>query len=242
MNSTLIKDRHVVMDKHRQIIMALRVASILVSLFNVAVLAHQKLKDSVFKYLLVIAVIDAVYFFLIYLLGILTAICVSGGDSTSQCAPDVYYIFLVLFVFLSDFLTSSLALTNILLEIFLTLQRSLIIANHARGWLKDATVLKSGTVLFLVSLGCYAPMLLIKKVELAVIASTNSTTPSFDYRLVKSEFGKSKLAAGYQVVINSLRIVLVCGVLFVLNVIVTRRFRDYLKKKNDLKHIKCNRV
>jgi hypothetical protein len=233
-NNSTAKDRQVVMIKYEEIIISLRVASFLVSLLNVTVLANSKFKDSLYRYLLVIAIVDSLYLCVILFLGVMKAMSLQ-----SQCGPGFYYAFLVLFILLSDFLTSALALLNILLEIFLTLQRNVIISNR-ETWLKNVPVSKTCSVSFLISIGCYFPVLFMKKVELTEIrAVENNATPIFDYRMVKSEFGKSKFAAVFQIAINALRIVLVCGVLLVLNLAVTRKFRAYLKKKNTLKDIKC---
>jgi hypothetical protein len=233
--------RNSVTEKHKQILMALRAFGILASLLNVSVLVNPKLKDTIFKYLLVIAIVDTTYSLMIYLLGFLNSLCFPLRHEI--CGPTFLFTFRVLFIFMSDFLTSSLAFVNILLEIFLTLQRVLMITN-TRSALRDAGVARVCWTLFFVSLLFYFPFLFMNKVER--VAPTSSLSPmmsgssssGYEYQRVKSEFGNSTPAFWFQTTVNVIRICLVLVVLPILNCVAIIKFRAYFQRKYRVKKIR----
>jgi hypothetical protein len=237
--------RKIATDRQRQIAQMLRMAGILASLMNVLVLVNPKLKESLFRYLLVMAIVDMFYSLMVFTLGFMSSLCL---PSTSEmCGPNLYLTFLVMFILMSDFLTSSLALMNILLEIFLTTQRMLMITNK-KSALRNASVTRVCWTLFGVSLLLYFPFLFMNKIEPAMPVSgvfTNTTLKvninqnRYNYRRVKSQFGDSEFAFWFTVTVNGIRIFLVVGVLFVLNCVAVFKFHSYFYRKYAIKERSC---
>ena len=87
----------------------------------------------------------------------------------------------------------------------------------------------------IISLVTYLPVLTMNHIEL--VSVNNNRT---DYRLKKTEFGKSNAAKIYLIVLNSFRISLVIVVLSVLNWIAIYKFCAYLKRKVGMKALNSN--
>jgi hypothetical protein len=223
-----------VTEKHKHILMVLRGFGVLTGFLNVSVLVNPKLKDPLFKYLLVISIVDTTYSLMIYFLSFLNSLCFPLRHEI--CGPIFLLIFRVLFMLMSDFLTSSLAFMNILLEIFLTLQRVLMITN-TRSVLRDASVARVCWTLFSVSVLVYFPFLFTNKVERVVPTSSwspwmsGNSSSGYEYRRVKSEFGNSTYAFWFQVTVNVIRMCLVLVVLPILNCLAIIKFHAYFQHK-----------
>jgi hypothetical protein len=228
-------DRKVVNENNKPLVLCLRYFAFISSLVNIRIFSTFKLKNSLYKLLMIIAIADALYSFMLLSLGFLAMICYED----SLCGPSLYYGYLLGYVFISEFLTSSLALFNIILEIFITIQRILILS-QVNSLLKTAKVRVVCSIFSVVSIIAYSPLLSMFKIvkidQDDAYESANNT--SFEYRLSKNEFGKSTAALFFLTSISLTRITLVTVFLFVLNITCIVKFKQYLKKKIYLKKIK----
>ena len=213
--------RKLVPEKNKEIIMCLRTLAILVSLVSIFVLARIRRSKKIFKYLLVISIVDVTYTFLVFCIGILTSLCYS--DNHKQCGASLYLVLLILYISLSEYFTSCLAFFNITLEIFLTIQRISMFSDKDSS-LKRANIKFVCSILFVTSVIYYMPVLGMNKFMLVEVNSRR------DYRLIKTEFGNSEIARIILVFLNSFRIALVTHVLSILNVVIIFKLRSYLRK------------
>ena len=237
------------------LIFVLRCFAFIVSAINISVLANTKLtrKDSLYKYLLVIAVFDSLYSLLLLLvMGVehnvevifsrtLEVICSNKKayeGTQTRCDSSRYYIFLGLFLFISEFVTSVFQFFNILLEIFLTLQRIFLISN-VRSFLRDTNVKRVCTILFLISFFIHMPIIFMDNIEESETRINNMTQIARHYRLNKTMFGKTTVAKSIMTGLSTSRLVLVTLVLLILNIIAIVKYRAYLKKKWELKDLNC---
>jgi hypothetical protein len=223
--------RRLVLEKNKSIVLSLRASAFLASLLNISVLSNSKLrkKNCLYKDLLIIAIIDASYSFMVLLLGLLAEACYSNDHS--QCGPYMYYSFLVLYILLSECLTSSLAMLNILLEIFLTLRK---IRFRGRSILRSISPERASISLFVLSALIYFPTVFMYKVKLIHVNNGSG----FDYRLVKSEFGKSIAGVWIRISLKAFRIVSVLLVLSILNMVTVCIYQDFYNRTNTLRNLK----
>jgi hypothetical protein len=230
--NTTAPDRKLLQTGTSQVILALRFTAAVFSVLNISVLAHPRLKDPLYKFLLVMSIADCLYSGSLFFLGMFAKYCYAHSVSATG-----YFIFLLLYIIISEYLTSSLAFFNIILELFLTGQRIVIISNNVDSCLKTAKFKHVFALLASVSLAVYAPTLFMNSISAAMVEDTSKNLVYLDYRLVKTEFSLTKTAAAYVTTMNIARMVLVTCVLFILNIIASIKFRAFLKKKFHLKEM-----
>lgn len=207
-------------------IINLCILSALANVVNIIVFLNHQLKDTTYKYMLVISISDFVYILLV------------GLESTYQCGTLCderkmsleYQIFTIWF---TDFLTSCLAIMNILIELFVSIQRLFIISNKSFFANKSTkTVL---VVLFVFSLCYYSPVLFINYI------TTNTNGSNNTYKIERSEFGESNIGRVIPAILSGVRLFLVVICLSIVNLITFIEFKKHLSKKTNLKlHLKAN--
>lgn len=227
------QSRRIVVENNKTIVMILRSLALLTSLINIKILGRLRLKDSVYKYLFVITITDAVYSALLFLLGLSASICYDDSPD-NLCSPPVYYLFLICYILFSEFITSCLALFNILLECFLTLQRIVIVANKRSKLNSINHKIVCGSLL-LFSILIYTPALFLNKIITIEIKESDSNTTRLDYRMIKTSYGKSDAAVTVITVTSLFRIVMATVVLSVINIVAICKFKAYLVRKLQLK-------
>jgi hypothetical protein len=203
----------------------LRYIAVSFSLLNMLVLRNKKLKDPLYTFLLVMATVDSLYGIIITSLR--WADCIK--ENQNECSPYLNLANMILYISMSEYLTSCMALFNILLEIFLTLQRIFLISNMQIG--RNASVKKVCLTLAFISLVFYSPVLFIDK-----IVTTNGTDGSqgINFKRVRTEFGKTKYAMWTLIGLNSTRTLLVTVVLLIINIVAIVKFNAYLERKAQL--------
>jgi hypothetical protein len=205
--------------------MSLRLAIIVISFVNVSVLANKKLKDSFFKYLLIMSLVDIAYVALISIM----YFTVCTGNPGGMCGTDWDYVNLLIYIVFSEFLTSALALFNILLEIFLTVQRIFQISfNKSR--LHKLSVFKTCLILFSISLVYYSPTLAMNRID--TVYRENGTRRA--YVLSKTPFSKTNLGVALVTGMTVCRIALVTVVLTIVNIVAMIKFNAFLHRKSKL--------
>ena len=210
------------------------VASIFGSLTNilcVLVFIHPKLKDSTFKFMLADSVVD---------LGILV---ISGINVTLTCGNVCMknynsYIGQVFSLWFVNYFARSLAVLNILIEIFVSLQRLMLIKN--KRFLKDASVIKVLVILTVISFIYYLPAFFSQKIGQTyspLVFLPNSTKVDMSksriiYFGTSTEFGTSQLGKLMIVVLTIVRIFFATVVLLSINILSALHFRRHIKKKS----------
>lgn len=183
---------------------------------NISVFAKLRLKDTTYKFLLVEAFLDFVY---------LTSLGLSTFfDCGMPCAFNkTTYISRLYSLVFDDFLTSSIAINNISIEIFLSIQRLFIMSN--RPFLESIPFAPTMACISLVALAYYTPVLFLKK----IVALAGD-----QYDLVSTYFGQSNLGLCVPFVLSAIRLVLVTICLFTVNFITLAKFKKHIKIKSKL--------
>jgi hypothetical protein len=179
----------------------------------------------VYKLFAVMAFVDTLYIIMVFSMRLTALAC--NEDPGEHCLR-IHYTYYVAYIWISDYLTSCLALFNVLLEIFVTLQRLFMLSNHMPTMQNITKVKLISLVIFVISFSVYTPVLFMKHVVLK--PEQNLDLEIEQYELVKTRFGKSKAAT---IIMNSLIFVLIflySWALLVLNIVAVLRFRQYIQK------------
>jgi hypothetical protein len=176
---------------------------------NVKTFLNLELKDPTFRYLLVEAIADWTYL------------------ATLISVPFVYSSQFTLFsrlysILIDDYLSSCLAINNILIELFISAQRLSIILNYQL--LKRAPFKLTASIIACVSLLYYSPVLFLKH----IIATTNG------FELEETLFGQTECGRVFPVALSTLRLLLVTVCLSSVNILCLLKFRLYVTRKQNM--------
>jgi hypothetical protein len=186
---------------------------------NIAVFLNRQLKDSTYKYMMCHSLSNLFY------LTIITFNIMS--DCAEFCSTSGAYSMRIYELLFIDYLTSSLALFSILIDINLSLQRYLIVSNSRLSKFFTFKFVVPATFIF--ALIYYAPVLFLKDIVSNSFEQTNATVSS--YKLVQNDFGKSPLGHLISIVLTSFRIFLATIVLGFMNILSAYKFYMHLKSK-----------
>ena len=195
---------------------------------NTAVFLHPKMKDPTFKYLLASSISDLIYL----------GISLGGFDFLCDlCLIRRSYFELLYFYIVIEFIIRVLAIFSILIEIFLSIQRYMILKN--KPYLKEKTHKWLLLGLLMASFIYYTPLLVFKQIVPFKYnnQTTNSTTVSRqEYNLEYNELGLSRIGMVIPIVLQMIRFFLGSIVNSAINLFVTFEFRKRYatkKKQND---------
>lgn len=139
-------------------------------------------------------------------------------------------------VLIDDYFTSSLAIFCILLEIFLSLQRYMILTN--RKMLTNLSYKIVIPVIFIISLLYYAPFLFRKNILSTTVnyySNGTLTTSIKSYSLTFTAFGSSTAGKIIPIFLTVLRIFLGTIVLSLINILNALKFRERFNKRLQIK-------
>jgi hypothetical protein len=228
-------------------IKVLRIISILTSLINIRVLRNPKLKDVTYTYLFVISMGDLAYTSLMLFYSVLSDLC-----TTNQCNTFFYYIFLLLYVLISEYVTSSLAFFNIIMQVYISFQlfyrvldgSSFRSYSHSNIYKSDSKTKMVIIVLLMISFLAYTPNLFTYHIE-TVDVKRNKTDDidnnEIPFKLARTKFGKTNLSRLLLTCMTCIRIFFVIIVLLVVNICILVKFRKYMRNKTNLKYIRTSK-
>lgn len=186
------------------------------NIVNISVFLNKNLKDSVYKYMLAISFIDFVY---ITLIG-----CEIAYRCGSSCDYRFNYYSIQLYeLIIVDYFTSCLALTNILVELYLSVDRLFLLSNSK--FLHKKPVKLIIPIFLIISLCFYMPTLFLKKI----------IKISGKYYTTFTNFGKSKMGKLVPGILSGVRLFLAIIFLSFINTITFVKFRNRLFCKMSLK-------
>ena len=196
---------------------------VIANLINIAVFLNPKLKDQTYRYMMMNSISELLYLFF------------NGLSIVFLCGPscDANYNSLlgqIFSIYLFGFLPGALVIFNILIEIYLSFQRLMILSN--RSFLKKVPVLLVLFVLFTISFIYNIPNLISQR-----IAAVPTSAPGvYTYMAMTTDFGYSNLASVLKQIMKYLRIFLTLGVLLVLNILTAYKSRQHFMKKSQMKN------
>jgi hypothetical protein len=205
----------------------LRPVGILTCLLNILIFSRKALLDKApaFHILLAMSYIDLLYLAPLLYLNLINTFC---EISSTQCGEEAEYWTLITYWVINDLVSSALALSNIIIELFLTVQRLFMIVNkpYMKNWSPMKVVLGVliGTHVF------YLPIWLRNTVAGQTVYLANSTTIT-EYKYVKSAYGSSPIGLILPTIWSVVRLILCGPILLACNLISVYYFRIFLSKK-----------
>lgn len=189
---------------------------------NIAVFSNRQLKDPTYTFLLAEACVDLCYVSLLACYLVFRCGLASCEQRKSQLAYQIYVLVV------ANYLTSCMAINNILIELFLSIQRVCTISNWS--FLQNISARKTVFVILTISLVYYVPSLFLNK-----ISSQVNSQGVLVYSLPLTDFGLSELGHITPAILISIRLLLATFGLFSLNICMFYQFQKHLKKKSALK-------
>lgn len=177
---------------------------------NIAVFANRTLTDKSYSLLLTEAIAD-----LIYLAFSLIWPAFHYAIQSNTIISALYSIAI------DDYLTSCLAIYSVLVELFLSVDRLLILSNQTMLVNIKLNYLIAG--LILIALIMYLPVLLLKRID------CNDSRV-----LVATSLGQTEFGIIIPTILSVIRVFLVVVCLFLINLVTLVKFKQYLGKKSHM--------
>ncbi len=216
-------------------LMILRITSLLFSMASIRVVSKLKSDVIIFKYFLLVSKIDLMYSSSMIWLSFYVMICFH--DSVKTDSP-LYYYLQFFYLALSEYFTSVLALTNILIEVYLSLQR--IFALNKKIFIQNRHFKTVLLVIALISIIYYIPVLFVSNIQGRTHSSLKHNRSIVVFVIGKTGFGNSYAGKFTVKFLTLCRIILVTFGLCVLNTITIAKYSKYLRAKNYLLRMKSN--
>jgi hypothetical protein len=199
------------------------------ALLNIFIFMHKNILKSseFFHYLLAMSIADFLYMSVLALSNIINKQCAS---SSTQCNLSAEYFTFFLYISFNNWLSSALALFNIIIENFLTIQRLFMLTN--RRFPAKLTVLRVVLAVFGFSIIWYSPTLFTSEIVMRKIDLVNASVTEF--KMVNTDFGNSLVGMITPVVLSFGRLCLSGPILLALNVYNIYVFKQYLNKKKSV--------
>jgi hypothetical protein len=201
---------------------------------NIAVFLNSRLKDKSFKYMMASSLADLLY------LGLASFDFIEYCD---LCPILKTYSTQFYNIIVDSYLTSCLAIFSILVELFLSVERLLILSN--KPYCQKISYIKSLFILAVISFVYYTPVLFLYKIT--PITNISNDTQELDfipYKLESSDFGTTKIGMLTPAILHSIRIVIAVGFVSIINIFTAilfkKRFEKRLKNKKKLEKSKKN--
>lgn len=197
------------------------------SIINAFVFLNRALKDQIFNFYIVSSLVDFIYSIVIAFMVLIE--CGSICDNIR----GLHFLTHFYRIYLDDYLTSSLAINNILIEIFLSTQRFFIISN--KKCLQSISSIRIILIVFCFSLLFYSPVLFLKRIVSIDQHNSSFNSTTNGYKLEYTEFGNSSIGRALPLILSSIRFILASVILFLINLFTLIKFRKHVNKKSNLK-------
>ena len=196
------------------------ILGVFLNLICIIIFLNPKLKDSTYRFMLANSVAEFCY----------TIICAfdiylycgrACEKNMATFEAQIYYIWF------SEYFSSCMAVYCILIEIYISTKRYLLIVNK-----RILERFSNGLVIFvlgIISILYYVPILFIYKIE-SYEESENNQTKTF-YTTVSNEFGQTDAGRIIPTILSTVRAILVVVVLLIINIISSIAFKRHMKKK-----------
>lgn len=189
------------------------IMGVVTNFISIIVCLNPRLKYPVFKFMLLTSINDCLYCFILAFESI--SFC-------NSCYAHVNFYTNVYTVYVAGYISSSLAILNILIELFISLERYLIILNSP--YLKQISYIHVTILLMILSFVYYVPVLFASKVVLV---------QGSGYTIHKTEFGK---ASGEIILIllQGSRLIISVLIIPLLNTVIIVSLSSMLKKRASI--------
>jgi hypothetical protein len=202
------------------------------SIINIIVFLNKKLRvNTIFKVLTVMSIADFFYLGLSHIKYISKLYCAS--NDMFKCLSKMKQIDHIFYLIVDQYITSCLAIFNIMIEIYLTIDRLLMVCNS--HWLKKIKTKIMIEVIGGIAIFYYLPVFFLWTVveEVYIVQETGQIASI--YSQLPSPFGDSAAGKSIPITLSFIRVFNVTIVLLTLNVINIIKFRSYFAKKSNIK-------
>lgn len=194
-------------------------------ILNVTVLSSKQLSNSSYKFMLANTLNNLLYLFLVMCYHIYFIVTIFVDENR--------FVFLIVHIAIMEYLTSCMAIFNLLIQIYLTLQRIFLVLN--KSYLQNTNTLLPILIISFVSLMYYVPILFIQKVATNTMTLANETSSQIEkISIVPTKFGSTELGKSVRIILSSGRIFLATILLSVVNIVCYFVYRRFLAKKSIL--------
>lgn len=184
---------------------------------SISIFVNKSLKDRTYRFLLIEATVD---FFYISMMG--SSSLINCGSPCQSRSNTLWAQLIRLCIY--DYLTSCLAINNILIEIFISIERLCIVSNKC--YFQKLSFQPVVFTIGIFSLLFYTPVLFLESI---------SNLGNGNYQLATTNFGNSEIGRLIPSVLTAIRLLLATVFLFSINVITLIKFKRHLNKKLKLK-------
>lgn len=194
---------------------------------NILVFINKTMKDISFKYMLALSISD--FFYLCFSSFGYVVLC-------KDCPLNGHYFIELYEIIIDDYFTSCLAIFNILIDIVLSVQRLLLLSNRP---LRNESYKYLITIIFIISLIYYMPVLFFKSVDSSIKNDTYCNSKFLVYEANPTQFGSSFSAEIIAIVLTLIRITLgffVLNLINILNVVIYKKRTLALNRAKALSH------
>lgn len=208
-----------------------RSAGVVAAAGNVLVLANKTILASseTFYFIFIMSIADFLYIGGMLWSDVLNQAC---GRSSTLCSLDVQYLALFIQKGIDDYFTAGTMIFNVLIEIFLNVQRLFILKNkpfiHPKLKVRHVIL-----VSFTIAAPLYVPVLFENVIEKHHVELTNNTIIE-EYSLVNTAFGNSLIGRLTPMILSCIRLTLCGPVLLTASIANMVSFRRYLSKKTTV--------
>lgn len=194
---------------------------VVLNILNIIVFLNAKMKDISFRYMLVISLSDVVY------LASNAYVFVTFCD---ECSINKSYLTQIYILYFHEYVSRSMAIFNILVEIALSVQRYLILINKTNSILNNNHYKMVVLGLLFFSFLFYLPLTFFKSIN---SINTNNSNETFDqqFKLEYNQIGESTAGKLTLVIISIIRLVLGSVVLTIINIISVYTLKKLIKFK-----------
>jgi hypothetical protein len=142
--------------------------------------------------------------------------------------------FALYYLVIAEYLTSCMAMFNLFIQIFLSIQRILIVTN--KKFLQNASICKVILTLLLLSLIFYIPVLTVLTIvnEKYNTKANNESLDESLYSVVSTDFGKSSAGTSVKTLVQVGRISIATVIFGIVNFLNYIAFRRFLNKRTKL--------
>ena len=157
------------------------ITGIITNIFNALVFLNPRMKDPSFKYMLAISISEIVY------LSSNSFLFVTYCEN--DCPINSFYSTQIYSLFIHEYVSRSMAIYNILVDIFLSIQRFMILKNKPHLDAKSHNWLL--IILLLIAFLYYLPITFFKTINPIYNNSSNITKLNQEYKLELNDIGSS---------------------------------------------------
>ena len=199
------------------------------SLINLLVFVKILKKDLLYKFLLIMCAADFLYLSTFVFMYIYRIFC-DGRLIQSECSTTAKYIDLFNELVIDEYFTSCLAIFNISMEIYLTLDRLFLVTQ-----VKIFKNFNSNIIIIIIGIFAslyYFPLLFIYQIqEIRTNLTINSLNYTITYDITKTNYGNSKIGILTPTILSLIIITIVTFILFSLNILNIIKYKKYFDQK-----------